>query len=93
MEKIVDVCKIKTDVSAVIKVALIIDPGEFGYKGKKSKKIFHILIIFLLEIVLYYCLHSLHVFKQTNYTNIQYILDFDIYHEEYLKYIFNCISM
>lgn len=39
LENIVDVCKIKTDVSTVIKVALIIDPGESDYKGKIKKSL------------------------------------------------------
>ncbi|VDH90795.1 Hypothetical predicted protein [Mytilus galloprovincialis] len=38
LEKIVDVCKIKTDVSAVIKVALIIDPGESDYKEEAEEQ-------------------------------------------------------
>ncbi|VDH91319.1 Hypothetical predicted protein [Mytilus galloprovincialis] len=38
LEKIVDVCKIKTDVSTVIKVALIIDPGESDYKEEAEEQ-------------------------------------------------------
>lgn len=37
LEKFVEVCNINTDVPEVINVALIMDPTEFEYEGKKTR--------------------------------------------------------